>query len=303
MAHFRFAIVACVGLIASATPVARGQSVEIRARELLQLGKFDEARALFQGELRDTPLQALTGIGDSFALAGKYSEARDAYQRLLQASATSADRVNACLRLAESWTYPGNYAEAERALEPALALARAESNPDREWTVLSRLNALHRFANQLDEADRSAAAMATTATNAALSETAQRDRHLTVMEVLPMIAAKRGNEPLAMQRVEEYFRAREAAGQSPKREMMLGLIAAYLGHYATAVADLESAPQRDTNIYLTYWIGVAHESLGHAAEARAAYTRIVEWRRTDSLSRLSLPLVFEPARARLLKLR
>jgi len=54
---------------------------------------------------------------------------------------------------------------------------------------------------------------------------------------------------------------------------------------------------------LYYWIGVAHESIGESAQARAAYLRIADWRLTDSVSRTMLPLVREPAGIQLRALR
>jgi tetratricopeptide (TPR) repeat protein len=294
-----------VGVQQSVAPGSAGQAVTLdaQARELLQAGKFTEARALFQQEQKDAPLKALTGIGDSYVLAGDYAAGRAAYQHLLDVSSSPPERVDAQFRLAESFTYAGDYASARKALAAAHTIAVAAADLALEWAVVARQNAIDRFTDQLDQAEVSAAEMSGLAREPSVPEATKRDHALIVMEVLPMIAAKRGNEALALKEAEDLFRAREAASLSPKREMILGLVAAYLGHYAEAVENLERAPQRETNVYLAYWIGRSHEALGHSAEARAAYTRILEWRRTDNLSRLTLPLVLEPAKRQLRGLR
>jgi tetratricopeptide (TPR) repeat protein len=275
------------------------------AQRRLRLGRFAEARALFQRDLdvNGASPYALTGLGDSYALAGDYPSARDAYQRLVQTGTSPQERVQGYLRVAESFAYARDYAGAERALEPALAVARSTANPALEWDVVARLNAIQRFANQLDQADQTAAEMSRIASSTALPEATRRTYALEALQVTPMIMAKRGNEPMAMRRVDAYFRACEAAGLPPHRDMMLGLIAAYLGHYAEAAERLDRAPERERNVYLYYWIGVAHESIGESAQARAAYLRIADWRLTDSVSRTMLPLVREPAGIQLRALR
>lgn len=248
-------------------------------------------------------LRVLTGIGDTYALAGDYEAARRAYGRLLAASPSAPDSVDALLRIAEAFTFAGDIARAEATLEPGVELARARADAALEYAVLSRINALQRWNNQLDEAEQSLTAMAGIGAHASLPEATRRANALRSLQLAAMVAAKRGDEASATRKAAAYMEGRANEGLPPQREMTLGLIATYLGQHVDAIAFLERAPETERYSYLQYWLGVAHEALGHRDAALVYFERVANWRALTPVDRLQLPLVRDLARRRLLSQR
>ena len=273
------------------------------AQEQIRLGQFAQARALYEQALALNPaaLEALTGVGDTYTLAGDYVAARRSYERLLARSASLADTVQAHLRIAEALTFAGDIEGAESILARGIRVVSAKADPPLELTLVSRLNALQRWNGELSQAEETIAQMERLGMHESFPEAIRRANVLRSIQLLAMVHAKRGDEASARRLANEYILGREKAALPPQREMTLGLVASYLGRYAEAIELLERASETESMSYLQYYLGLAHAALGYRGRARQYFERVSLWRGLAPVDRLQLPLVRDLARRRLLE--
>jgi len=275
-------------LIAAAAGFAqRGggpQSELVRqGQQLAREGKLSEALAAYQQELKSSPasLPALNAAGTVLDLMGKGSEARQYFQKAIDAAPTPAAKANAERAMAMSYafendcrntikyeqmvfdywvTVPDFYQQGEMANEAArVCIEAGDLDSAQKWYQIGH--------------------------DAGVKEPNIAPGRLDLWQfrtehAMARIAARRGNRAEAQKHVAAAKAALDdmklkdsglAGQQAQFLPYLTGYVAYYLGDYRTALADLQQANTNDP--FIQCLIGMTYEKLGDRDKAMEAWRK------------------------------
>jgi|ERR1035437_846806 tetratricopeptide (TPR) repeat protein len=248
-----------------------------QARQLITEAKFDEALAVYQKELANTPdspqLNNATGV--LLDLMGKGAEARKHFTKVIDAAQTNATKVSAFRAMAMSHAFEGDCKNTGKYEQMAIDIRIAEKD----------------FYQQGEIADEAARVCIDFGDFAAAEkwyrlghDSGIKDPELKpdmkdlwefrLENALARIAARKGNKAEAMKHVaaakalyEQDPKMGSTSGQDQKIFVpyLTGYVAFYTGDYNTARADLLQANQNDT--FIQYLLGMTYEKLNDKDKA------------------------------------
>jgi tetratricopeptide (TPR) repeat protein len=264
-------------------------------------GRFDEAIATYRQALAINPdyLPARRGLGLVFDLMGRYADARTEYLAGLEGRRESYEAAPLLLSLGISYVFDRHFDDAHAALQGWSDLAVKRRGYDRNDSLT--FFELAMAGDAFDEAERmlerhygpieKPPAMAPSPTPDP-HEIMTQLRWMRYNAQRAVVSARRGRdadarrfmaeaEVQAKKTAEFIATLASAAGSGapsfdPRRELMLseGEVAFCLGDTGRAIRLLETEGFRVPRHNLL--LGQAYEREQHLAEARAAYTRVVE---------------------------
>jgi tetratricopeptide (TPR) repeat protein len=261
------------------------------AQGLIREGKLDEALALYEKALAESPdsLPLHSALGNLFDLMGQGAEARAEFARAIELAPTPDAKAEQQRAMAISYAFAGDCSKAGKYEQMAIAYwaAREKDDPG---------NAFYQEGEIADEAAR------VCIDNGDLDAAAEwykagHDYGLKQPNLTPVlkdlwefrwehaaarIAARRGNRDEAQQYVaaakailDRDGQLAHGSGRGENQSQFLpyltGYVALYLGDYKTALADLQTASQNDP-FYLCL-LGQTYEKLGQKGKAMECYRR------------------------------
>jgi tetratricopeptide (TPR) repeat protein len=263
--------------------------------------RFDEAIATYRQALAIDPdyLPARRGLGQVFDLMGRYADARTEYLAGLEGRTQSYEAAPLFWSLATSYVFDRHFDDAQAALErwEALVIKRRGYDPNDPLRFFDLATARDAF----DEAERMLERhYGAIGKPPAIAPSTGADPHSIMAQLQWMrynadravVAARRGRAADARRfmaeaeaeakKIDEVVAAFASAAGSgppslnPSRELMApeGEIAFWLGDTSRAIQLLSRADLKSTHHDLL--LGQAYEREQNLAEARAAYTRVVE---------------------------
>jgi tetratricopeptide (TPR) repeat protein len=271
------------GQAAAAQPAPAGPvdatALASRARRLTTTGQLDEAVALFKQSLAVDPelFEAHLGLGIALDLQGRYAEAREHLRRALGRAPADA-RGTTLSALAVSYVFESNTAEAARhyqqvfddqvtagALDGAAATANALARLYLETGDVAKAQAWYRTGY-----DTAKKLTGLPADQVDLWEMRWQHAQSRLAARRKDAAAARTHAAALKALIDK---GGENATQAPIYQYLLGYNAFHLGDYATALAELQKADQRDPFIVaLEAW---SAEKRGDAAAAKTFWTAVL----------------------------
>ena len=264
-------------------------------------GRFDEAIAAYRQALVIDPgwAPARRGLGLVFDLMGRYADARTEYLAGLEGRTESYEAAPLFWSLATSYVFDRQFDDAQAALQrwADLAVKQRGYDPNDSMVFFD----LAMAGDDFDEAERMLEQhYAPIKKPPALALSPPPDPHVLMTELRWMhynadrgvVSARRGRAADARRfmaeaeaearRIDEVLAAiASAAGLTavslhPTRDLMLpeGEVAFWLGDTSRAIRLLSTEDVKSAHHNLL--LGQAYEREQHLAEARAAYTRVVE---------------------------
>ena len=248
-------------------------------------GKLDQAASEYTkcAELDPTRGLCLQQRGHVNTFLGKYPEARADYDAAV-ALATGNAKPNLAQYRAFASVYEGNPKAAVDELEKLYQSIDAMNIPEPvgvKIVVDSQTMAIAEHAGFIKEAERSVQRRAQLAQQRAQQLNSPQFAHqvacATALDA-GFLALAKGDYATATAKANEYVQLRRSDASSSKDRSahdLMGLIAVKQKHWAEAVAHFQEGTADD--IYFNYWQAVAHENLGHKAEALALYRKVANF--------------------------
>jgi len=278
---------AAILMVAAAASAQRGggpQSELVRqGQQLTREGKLAEALAAYQPELKTTPnsLQALNAAGTVLDLMGKGTEARQYFQKAIDAAPTAAAKAQAQRAMAMSYGFDGDCRNT----------ARFEQMVIDYWVTVPDFYQQGEMANEaarvcIDSGDLDAAEKwYKTGHDLGIKEPNIAPGRRALWEfrtehALARIAARRGNKAEAQKHVDaakaalDEIKSKDAELGSQQAQFfpyLTGYVAYYAADYKKALADLQQASANDP--FIQCLIGMTHEKLGDKEKAMEAYRK------------------------------
>jgi tetratricopeptide (TPR) repeat protein len=247
-----------------------------QARPLMTAGKFDEALAIVEKELANTPADPAlnNSAGSLLDLMGKGTEARKHFTKVIEVAATNNAKVSAYRAMAMSYAFEANCKDAGKFEQMAIDIRASEND----------------FYQQGEVADEAGRVCIDTGDLAAAEKWYKLGHEYGLKDpklpadmkdlwefrwelVQARLAARHGKKDDAMKHVaaaKALFDKDPKMGSTSGQDQaiflpyMTGYVAFFTGDYKTAVADLQKANQDPYNMAL---IGEAYEKLGDKDKA------------------------------------
>lgn len=278
------AIAVAVGLVTSCgrtSPghTAVGHDLVTEARKLDLSGRPAEAVVLYRQAIAAdaNAYDAEYGIARALDLTGAYDEARTHFARAL-VLAPEGERDQVLRMTGISWTFSGNLAAADAEFQKVFDRLRATRSFSAAAEEANELGRLHLELGDADGAERWYRVGHDIARQASDLAPWQVDlADLRWAHAQARIAARRGlvQEADDQARVVDQLIAKGGNDdQKVQYAYLLGYLSFYRGDYRGAAAALASADQKDPAVMLLQ--AKAADALGQAADATAAYRRIVQ---------------------------
>ena len=230
--------------------------------------------------------------GVRFDLEGKGSEARDAFQKAIDAATTPAAKAAAQRAMAMSWAFEGNCKKTVEYEDMVIAYWKTQENASPE-------NAFYQQGEMADEAARVCIDSGDLQTAYDLYkkgwELGLREPNISPARkdlwnyrwehAQARIAARRGNKAEANRHVDGAKSVLEDMKQKDRKlyeqqsrflPYLTGYVAYYTGDYHAALADLQRANTNDP--FIQCLIGMTYEKLGDHSNARQAYEKAMNTR-------------------------
>lgn len=234
------------------------------------------------------PVQAAMREAQRLDTRGRHAEARAIFQRLIDSAATPAARAAAQRRMAMSYGFEGDCANAIRYEEMVIDYwkTREMAEPQNAFYQQGEMaNEAARVcidAGRLDEAER----MYRRGTELGNREPEPRTHPASLWDyrlhhALARLAARRGQRAEAQWQVESARRALDADPAMARQQerfypYLVGYVALYLGDLAEAERTLTGAiamQGNDRDPFMHALLGMTYERQNRAADARAMYQK------------------------------
>jgi len=288
-AAFRSIRYTCAAILmaAAAASAQRGggpQSELVRqGQQLMRQGKLAEALAAYREELKNSPNspQALNAAGTVLDFMGKGSEARQYFQKAIDAAATPAAKANAQRAMAMSYGFDGDCPNT----------VKYEQMVFDYWVTVPDFYQQGEIANEaarvcIDSGDvNTAEKWYRIGHDAGVKEPNIAPGRMDLWEfrtehAMARIAARRGNKAEAQKHVAaakaalDDMKAKDpglAGHQAQFFPYLTGYVAYYFGDYKTALGDFQQASANDP--FIQCLIGMTYEKLGDKDKAMEAYRK------------------------------
>lgn len=288
-AAFRSIRYTCAAILmaAAAASAQRGggpQSELVRqGQQLMREGKLAEALAAYREELKNSPnsAQALNAAGTVLDFMGKGGEARQYFQKAIDAAATPAARANAQRAMAMSYGFDGDCPHT----------VKYEQMVFDYWVTVPDFYQQGEIANEaarvcIDSGDvNTAEKWYRIGHDAGVKEPNIAPGRMDLWEfrtehAMARIAARRGNQAEAQKHVAaakaalDDMQAKDpglAGQQAQFFPYLTGYVAYYFGDYKTALGDFQRASANDP--FIQCLIGMTYEKLGDKDKAMEAYRK------------------------------
>ncbi len=278
-------LVAAVSVVAvfaqqQATAPNPVQDLARQAQQRIREGKEDEAVALARQAVSQNPgsYQAYNTLGAMLDFAGKYAEAREAFQKAADLAPTADNKSRALRAIAISFGFEGNCDGVVKAERPEYQRFLDVKDFYNAGEVANELARLCFDAGKLDVAEQ----WYKKGTDAGLQEPDIKPErtdlwHYRLEHALGRIAARRGNKVEAEKHVaaarELLDRGNMPAQQKEYFPYLTGFVALYTGDYQKALADLQQANQNDA--YILGLLAQTYEKLGQQDKAAEYYKKVM----------------------------
>lgn len=240
-------------------------------------GKPDEALALVRQVLDSSPrsFQANLQAGVALDLLGQYHQAREHFQKALEAAASPQQTSQAQRSMAMSYAFGRDCKGATAYEAPIYERNLADKDFFQAGEVADELARVCLDAGNLDDALK----WYRTGHDAGLREPDITPERRDLWEfrwehAQARIAARRGNAAEA-RRHADAAKTVLARGTNPNQAEFLpylnGYVALYTGDYKTALAELEKANQRDP--FILCLMAESYERMGDSAQAKDYYRK------------------------------
>lgn len=288
-AAFRSICHTCAAVLLTAATAAaqRGggpQSELVRqGGQLMREGKLSEALAVYQRELQNTPnsLQALNAAGTVLDFMGRGAEARQYFQKAMDAAGTPAAKANAQRAMAMSYAFDGDCRNTVKYEQMVFDYWVAVPDFYQQGEIANEAARVCIDSGDLDTAEK----WYKTGHDAGVKEPGiapgRKDLWEFRMEhALARIAARRGNQAEAQKHVAaakaalDDMKAKDAGLGSQQASFypyLTGYVAYYAGDYRKALEDFQQASLNDP--FIQCLIGMTYEKLGEKDKAMAAYRK------------------------------
>jgi tetratricopeptide (TPR) repeat protein len=260
------------------------------AQQALRDGKLDDALGVYQKELTANPnsAPANNAAGTVLDLMGKGAEARQHFQRAMDAAADAAAKANAQRQMAMSYAFEGDCRNTVKFEQMAIAYwaTREQAEPQ---------NAFYQQGELANEAARvciDAGDLETAATwyrkgaELGLKEPGNETHpkslwNFRLEHALARIAARQGNKAEAQKHVAaakaQLDGDTKMAGQQARFfPYLTGYVALYTGDSKMALDELQKAVAMQGNAgdpFLQCLLGMTYEKLGEKEKAMECYTK------------------------------
>ncbi len=250
------------------------------AELLMKLGRFDESIAQYKKALAVDPSFTISfnGIGNNYVFKRAFAEARDAYEKQFQNASTPDGRVAALMATAASYVHEGNTPEALKTVERVRALAEKERLTPAVVGAHRDAAFILAEAGRSDEAlkhmDAAGGALKASSLPPAVQEQGRLGDHLA----RALILADQKQFDAAKAEVQKAAPGIEKSNDPPLQRFhhqTLGLLALEQGRHTEALEHLSKADPNSP--YVMFHTGIAHEKLGHSAEAAKVYKDVAGW--------------------------
>lgn len=263
-----------------ATPPNPVQDLARQAQQRIRDGKEDEAVALARQAVAQNPgsYQAYNTLGAMLDFAGKYADAREAFQKAADLAPTPDNKSRALRAIGISYGFEGNCDGVVKAEQPEYQRFLEAKDFYNAGEVANELARLCFDAGKLDVADQ----WYRKGTDAGLLEPGIKPErtdlwHYRLEHALARLAAKRGNKAEAEKHVaaakELLDKGNMPAQQKEYFPYLTGFVALYTGDYQKALADLQQANQNDA--YVLGLIAQTYEKLGQQDKATEYYRKVL----------------------------
>jgi tetratricopeptide (TPR) repeat protein len=260
---------------------APGSSADLlqQAKKLSQVGKQDEALALYRQVLGKDPnsYDAHLGAGMALDLKGDYAHAREDLAKAIEL-APADSKAQALRAMAFSYAFESNAGKAAE-FEKQVFDARLAKN---DWIgvaeIYNELARIYLESGDPDQADHWYKLGYDTAGRK--TDLSDADKNLWLFRwenAQARIAARRGKADEAQQHVKAAKSALDKANNPDQARFypyLTGYVAFYAGDYKTAIEELQKADQHDPLILAL--LGEACEKSGNAMLAKDFYRKVLE---------------------------
>ena len=247
-----------------------------QARQLITEGKYDDALAVYQKELANTPdsPQLHNAAGVVLALMGKGAEARTHFARAIELAPAKDVKVSAYRAMAMSYAFEADCQNTGKYEQMALDIRAADNDFYQQGEIADEAGRVCIDAGDFAAAEK----WYKLGHDSGLKDPKLAPDMKDLWEfrwenVLARLAARRGNKSDAMKHAAAakalYDKDPQMGSTSGQAQAMFlpyltGYVAFYTGDYKTAVEDLQKANQDAFNMAL---IGQAYEKLGDKDKA------------------------------------
>jgi Flp pilus assembly protein TadD len=276
----RLAGLVCLLLPAVAQPPQANAPEFVReGQKLVRAGQLEEALSLYQKEIEKNPSNttALNAAGVVLDLLGRTAEARQYFQKSMDAAADEQARAVARRQMAMSYAFDNDCANSARY---GMMLYQYWLERGNHYNAGEAANEVARVcieAGAFDEAEK----LYRMGTEVGLKEpNISSDRRalwqFRLEHALARLAARRGQKEAALKHVAAAKALLDthpemAKQQQPFFPYLAGYVALYTGDPQGALDQLKQANQNDP--FIQCLMGMAHEKLGQKEEAMACYRR------------------------------
>ena len=260
-------------------PPVDSAALNKQAQQLESDGKRKEALGMFRQILEKDPanVPAYLGIGRVLNIEGQYVEARQHFQKAIDAA--SEKEINGALSaMAISYVFEGNVAEAAKYYGRLIDRHLSSGATDAAGGAANGLGRAYLETGDTANAEKwyrtgyESASKNQTRTPEQTDLTEMRWHHAQAR-----IAARRKQFDVARKHVDEVraivARGRLDETQQAQYPHVAGYVAFYQGEYDTAIAELSKADQEDP--FILSLLAQAYEQKPDMARARELYTKIL----------------------------
>jgi tetratricopeptide (TPR) repeat protein len=250
------------------------------AELLMKRGKFDESIASYEKALAIDPsfVASHVGIGNNHIFAGRGDQAREAFAKLGTVARNVAEKRQALLWTAVSYTHEGNWEAALGALDQ-LAAAGVESKDPALIAADHNLRGTFLLeAGKPDAAAKAYELAAETIAKATVPDAAKEQAARTALYNRARVALAKKDRATARATLDAYRTAvapRQLPFEVRQVHELAGMIALDEKRPADAVTELAHANQQDPRIL--FLLATAHAAAGNADKAKALYTEVRDW--------------------------
>jgi tetratricopeptide (TPR) repeat protein len=264
-----------------------------QGEKLSRDGKLDDALALYREALEKSPdlYEGHLAEGIALDLKGDYTEAHEHLTKAI-ALAPATSNGQAQRAMAVSYAFEGNAYKAAVFELPVFHARLAKHDTVGAAEICNELARIYLESGNVDEAYKWYKTGYNTATHkTALSDT---DKHLWLFRwesAQARVDARRDNADEAQQHVAAARVALDEA-KNPEQEKfypyLTGYVAFYTGDSDKAILELQKADQHDPLVLAL--LGEAYERLGHPAQAKACYQKVLESNAHNPANAFARPL-------------
>jgi tetratricopeptide (TPR) repeat protein len=269
---------------AAAAQAPKSQAPEFlrEGQKLVRAGQLEDALRLYQAEIEKNPANtaALNAAGVVLDLLGRTTEARQYFQKSIDAAPNEEARNVARRQMAMSYAFDNDCANSARLGRMLHDYWLERGNHYAAGEAANEVARVCIEAGALDEAEK----LYRLGTETGLKEpNISEDRralwNFRLEHALARLAARRGQKETALKHVAAAKALLDSHPEMAKQQQpffpyLAGYVALYTGDAAGALEHLKQANQNDP--FIQCLMGMAHEKLGQKEEAMACYRRAAQ---------------------------